>query len=463
MIKKFLFALFIFSLVSYKLVPKSKQYPKDNLVVDLIHKEFDDDFYLDSDFYYTSIKIGSLNNRPKYSQYIKENYKGIPKNDSVLYGACISDRFLFKEFYNHNDLNKQEEEWYLSNKDIDTLNLSKVKLKSTLIIVIGFYKDKQFIIADVNRNKDFSDDVKYEYDINFRDKPYENIDFLNKQPISEYSYESYYKGTVQKYNRRFILYPDRDNRFSISDGKKGREYFSILKMRDYWKGETTIDNTKIDFIYHGYRNNYGVLIVKPSSVKYENSYSFESQYSHKYYADSKIDDTITINDRKYMIDSINRDISKLYLRAVGKRKHFGYEVGNYVSNIELKDLQNNSFKINNIIPQKKYTLIEFWGTWCGPCVAMTPKLKELQKEYSQDLNMVSIAVDDDKKKVENYVKKHNLNWKILQIPKVKSWDNPIIKSLNIKFYPTFILIDANGKIISRNDSTTFDDLVKKII
>ena len=233
-------------------------------------------------------------------------------------------------------------------------------------------------------------------------------------------------------------------------------------MRDYWKGNATIYDKKIDFIYHGYRNNYGILIVKPNDLKYENSYSFESQYTHKYYADSKIDDTISINDHKYMIDSISRDISKLYLRDVGKRKHFGYGVGNYLGNIELKDLQNNPFTINSIVGQKKYTLIEFWGTWCGPCVEMTPKLKELKKKHSQNLTMVSIAVDDDKKKVESYIKKHNLNWKMAQIPKFKSFDNSTIKKLNILFYPTFILIDITGKIISRDDPDSFDRMIKKI-
>lgn len=443
----------------------TKDKPKNDLVVDLTHKIFDEEFFLDSDYYYTSIKIGSFNRSPNYSKYLKENYKGIPENDSVSFYRSLEDRFLYKDLYNLGDFSKEEEQWYLSHKDIDTLNLSKVKLKSTLIIVIGFFKNKQFIIADANRNKDFGDDVKYEYDINFRNDSENQIDILNKQPISEYSYEDCQKGSIQKYDRRFILYPDRNNRFSISDRinpNKEREYFSILKFRDYWKGEAIVDGETIDFIFHGYRNKYGILIVKPRNVKYENSSQFESQYFHKYYADSSIDDTISINDYKYRIDSISRDISKIYLRAVGKRNHFGYEVGNYISNIEFKDLKQNPFSINSIIEQKKYTLLEFWGTWCGPCVAMTPKLIDANKRYSSRLNIISIAVDDNTEKVRTYTEKHHLNWNLGFIPRENSYQNKILNQLNIKFYPTFILIDSKGKIIDRGFPEHFDEMMKKV-
>jgi thiol-disulfide isomerase/thioredoxin len=163
-----------------------------------------------------------------------------------------------------------------------------------------------------------------------------------------------------------------------------------------------------------------------------------------------------------MIDSISRDISKLYLRKIGNRKHFGYEIGNYISDIELNDLQNNKFTINSTIGQKKYTLIEFWGTWCGPCLAMTPKIKELNQKYFKNLNVVSIAVDDDKKKVENYIKAHNMNWQMAIIQRSHSTTNSVLKKLNVKFYPTFILIDDKGKIISRDEPSSFEKILEKI-
>lgn len=464
-LKLIFFSLF-FSLSSYKLLHEPKISDKKTIVVDLIHEQFDNDFFTDGDFYYTSHKLISFNYYPKYYQYLKDNYKGIPENDSISYYRCFEDRFLQTELYKFGDLSKEKEEWYLSHKDIDTLNFSKVKLKSTIIVVIGFYKNKQFMIADANRNKNFSDDVKFEYDINFRNNPYDNIDFLNNQQVADYIYEDCYKGNIQTYNRRFIIYPDKNNPYSISsrvNPKKEREYFSILKFRDFWKGNATINNEEIEFYYHGYSNRYGLLYVKPKDVPYKrNSAVFESQYSHKNFTHDKFDDTITIAGNRYKVDSINRDISKLYLREVGKKKYFGNEVGNYVKNIEFNDLESKVSRTDDIIGKKKYTLLEFWGTWCAPCVEMTPKVKEMQDKQSANMNIISIAVDEDIKKVRKYVAKHDLNWKFGFVPRKKSSENPIIKQLKIEYYPTFILIDSKGKIISRGGSDSIEGILRII-
>ena len=59
---------------------------------------------------------------------------------------------------------------------------------------------------------------------------------------------------------------------------KQSEYFSILKFRDYWKGEIVIDNNNMEFSYHGYSNRYGLIYIKPKNIPYiRNSESFENK------------------------------------------------------------------------------------------------------------------------------------------------------------------------------------------
>lgn len=465
MYKRVFLLLIIIVFASYKFPPEKDA---DNaIVINLEHKLFDDEFYIDQEYFYISLGMERYSKYPKYNKYLKENYKGIPENDSVSYYGCFKDGSFLFDLNKSGDLSTENLNGMITGQDIDTLNYSKVKLKATIVAVIGFYKNKQFMIADANKNKDFSDDIKYEYDINFRNNPYDGIDLLNKQPITEYTYEDCYKGNIIKKNRRFIIYPDRNNPFSESsqvNPKKEKEYLSILKFRDYWKGEATIDNRKIEFYYHGYSNKYGILYVKPKEVPYKrNSASFDSQYRFKYYSNDIFDDTISLNGSKYKIDSINRTISKLYLRKLEKKKdNFGHEIGDYVKNIDFEDLESKPFKINSIIEKKNYTLLEFWGTWCGPCVAMTSKLIATQKKYSKTLNIVSIAVDDDKQRVKKYINKHHINWKIGYIPRQKNWKNSTIKQLKIEFFPTFILIDSKGKILSRGASEDFDEMLKLV-
>jgi thiol-disulfide isomerase/thioredoxin len=59
---------------------------------------------------------------------------------------------------------------------------------------------------------------------------------------------------------------------------------------------------------------------------------------------------------------------------------------------------------------KKYTLIDFWGTWCEPCLDMTPSLVAVQNKFPSKLNIISIANDQNKNVVKLYAKKSKMNW-----------------------------------------------------
>lgn len=90
----------------------------------------------------------------------------------------------------------------------------------------------------------------------------------------------------------------------------------------------------------------------------------------------------------------------------------------------------------------KYTLIDFWGTWCIPCVREMPKLKAFYEKYHEKLNIVGIASDK------------YLPWKTFLDRNAYPWvqlldeRNPKLSdALNIRVYPTKYLLDPSGKIV----------------
>lgn len=97
----------------------------------------------------------------------------------------------------------------------------------------------------------------------------------------------------------------------------------------------------------------------------------------------------------------------------------------------------------------KYVYIDVWATWCGPCIAQIPFLKELEKEYhGKNIEFVSLSIDEPK----DYDK-----WKTMIIEKElggiqlladKAWKSEFIKNYKINGIPRFLLIDPEGKIIS---------------
>lgn len=456
----FIFLYFVLTIACFG------QNTKGNLKIDLIHKTVDNDFVIDDDYYYTTIKLQSFASVPIYEEYLKNNYKGIPQNDSISFRGISGIGYLLPEYIKHGGYTKDEAIKIIKTQNIDSLRYNKLKLKP-IIILIGFHKNKQFIIADTNRNEDFDDDIKYEFDINFRDNPYKDIDFLKNLPISEYvSEEITQDGEVAYYNRRFILYPDRNNPYSISsryNPNKEKEYFSILKYQDYWEGLTIVDSKKIKLSFHGYSNDYGLLDVHPSEVSYKRfSPTYNQQYQYKYYGQHFfLNDTIRINENRYLIDSISRNISKIYLRYIPNSKTVGSYIGEKIDEkIKFHDLNGKTFMLSGFLNKNKYTLIDFWGTWCGPCVALTPSIINLNKKFENKLSILGIAVDNNTAVVKKYISKKKIPWKNAFISLDRCWKNNIIKKLKVQGYPTLILLDSTGKIVYRGSGDALEEIEK---
>jgi len=76
---------------------------------------------------------------------------------------------------------------------------------------------------------------------------------------------------------------------------------------------------------------------------------------------------------------------------------------------EAKHLDNSIFELKQ--HPNKYILLDFWGTWCIPCIKFIPELKKINSEFSHDkFVLVSVAYDNDPKNVADFISKENMNW-----------------------------------------------------
>ena len=99
----------------------------------------------------------------------------------------------------------------------------------------------------------------------------------------------------------------------------------------------------------------------------------------------------------------------------------------------------------------KYVYIDIWATWCAPCKAEIPYLKEVEKQfYGKNIEFVNISVDKarDHDKWKKMVEEKGL--KGVQLFADNNFKSQFIKDYNIKSIPKFILLDPNGKIIESN-------------
>ena len=109
----------------------------------------------------------------------------------------------------------------------------------------------------------------------------------------------------------------------------------------------------------------------------------------------------------------------------------------------------------------KYVYMDIWATWCGPCIAEIPYLKQTEKQYhNKNIEFVSISIDriKDHKKWKKMIVDKELGG--LQLFADNNWDSKFIQDYLIKGIPRFILLDPKGNIVSANAPRPSD---KKLI
>jgi thiol-disulfide isomerase/thioredoxin len=106
----------------------------------------------------------------------------------------------------------------------------------------------------------------------------------------------------------------------------------------------------------------------------------------------------------------------------------------------------------------KPVLIDFWATWCGPCVAEMPKLAEIYKQGKEKgLVFLTVDQDEDEAKAAEFLSKHGYDW-----PNFSDADGGIAKLMGSGPLPRKVLVDAKGQIVYDGFSSDEARLLKHI-
>ena len=96
----------------------------------------------------------------------------------------------------------------------------------------------------------------------------------------------------------------------------------------------------------------------------------------------------------------------------------------------------------------KILVLDFWASWCGPCRAEIPHLKEAYKEYSnKGVAFFSVSIDKDDAAWRKAMKEENMPWAQAQAPKA---GKDVMKQYQFSGIPYILVLDKEGKIVAKN-------------
>lgn len=324
--------------------------------------------------------------------------KAVAENDAVAKTCAMLKNIQMGEF-----------EFYLK-ASFDGWNNS---YRNTVKFIIGTDKDgKKQLMIDTNNNGKFGDETFFAAD---------TADVARKNPI-------------EKSSKAIVEYD------WLINGKKTKQQLAIHIT--YVK---EIDHYFYTFAHHATAelNGKKFEIISNRNIEYSDFsvYDLSNKQSegippYKYLVD---------NETAYLVKQIDINTKELILSKESKKlpNLESVQIGFRPPAFSSPDLINKQL-VTLEDYKGKYVFLDFFTTWCGPCIKELPEIKKLYDTVDRsEIEFIGIVGKDKPERIAQIISKSGLNWPLIE----DNEENNIFKKYKVNRFPTTLLIDPNGKII----------------
>ena len=382
------------------------------------------------------------------------HYKGVPKDldEYVVRSIIMQSRQHFWNLYKSGKMTKERFNQLATYYSLDSTKLTSDFVDSEIIMLTGTRHDrKRLIIIDSNNDEDFSGDRILEFEFPVSKEKEEELE--KSTPVISADFEYYREGkiTAMKANLQPSPYRGSLGVTYNTDNEVEKKYDLFISYPEHRYGQVKINHSKYDiYVSNGFssmqysKQRASIYVCKsgekPSEIKGDLPY--------------QIGDIFNTGKQDYSIDNISVWGDTLSIKYIGENTHpEGFIEGLRVPKFISQKLDHSEFSLKDY--PGKFILLDFWGTWCNPCIKSIPDIKELHKDFrDKNLVLVSVAFDTDVEKVTQFVKDQQMDWEHVFVDQKTQDKANIVEKLRVTAFPTTILISPDGLILARNKPLT---------
>lgn len=180
--------------------------------------------------------------------------------------------------------------------------------------------------------------------------------------------------------------------------------------------------------------------------------------------DMLIRSQINMDEIEKLLPKVNKEYQSLsYYKSV-KKRYEGFkstQIGKAAPVIKTNATPNGAmFDLADL--RGKYVILDFWGTWCGACIAGMPEMKAFRDKHADKVEIVGIAKDRSMEQWRKFVEARNMDWPNIFNGKD---DQNYVELFSVQGYPTKVVIDPKGNIVYRmtGERPEFYEEVEKLI